>query len=99
MGELEFLGGEDVAAIVLRDDWLTFVWHGGAYIDVYAGSTDAPPVEVINVWDDEADISYLEMEAATLARRRPLITVLELFEARCRAFRAEVVASDAEVDA
>ena len=98
MSELEFLGEEGVAAIVLRDDWLTFVWHGGAYIDVYAGSTEDPPVEVINVWDDYADTSYLEQEAEAKITRRPFRTVLELFEERCRMFREDVDRS-VEMDA
>ena len=92
----------EVAVIEYRDEdtGTVFRWHGGAYIDVgysrppwqtgagtWEGLGDFEAYDVINVWDDEADVSYLEEMAA--GSRRPFRTILELFEARCRKYLAD----------
>ena len=90
----------EVAVIEYRDEdtGTVFRWHGGAYIDVGYYSEVAQyrnmdrvdgffATDVINVWDDEADVSYLEEMAA--GSRRPFRTILELFEARCRKYLAD----------
>ena len=84
--------GVAVIAYHDEDSGLSFVWHGGAYIDVCVGDE---AYEVINVWNDEDDISDLEAEASENGPRRPFRAVLESFEARCRAWLAE---ADAEVE-
>lgn len=55
--------------------------------------------DVVNVWDDENDVSVLELEAMDgypFRVRRPFRHVLELFEARCEAYlKAELEPEDA----
>ena len=85
--------GLNVASIEYEDEetGLLFMWHGGAYVDVgVSDRKDWQPNDVINVWDDEADISYFETAAAsTPSARRPFRRILELFEERCQAYVVE----------
>lgn len=104
-----------------EDTGKVFRWHGGAYIEVgyitrvrSNGDVDMVPEfraeDVINVWDDEADRSYLDaqewpvnVEAGEWAylgdlenASRPFIAVLERFEATCKRYLVEAMRDDEE---
>jgi len=95
-----------------EDTGTVFRWHGGAYIDVgyypydHEGRVlltsdnvpDFSAQDVINVWDDEGDLSYLEAEVAnrTFPPRRPFRAILEAFEARCQEYLKQEQESDEE---
>lgn len=101
-----------------EDTGTVFQWHGGAYIEVGYETPkkdiDAPAPasvfraeDVINVWDDENDLSTFEQEAYetnylagaphTAERyRRPFRTILEAFEQRCQDYLAEQASEEAE---
>lgn len=78
-----------------EDTGTVFEWGGGAYIDVGYDTPkkdiDAPPPayvfraeDVINVWDDEADVSVFELRADGFGR--PFRNILEQFEKRCEQY-------------
>jgi hypothetical protein len=87
------------AVIEYRDEdtGTVFRWHGGAYVDVgyirhYEDSDPEFKAEdVINVWDDERDISVFEREAVG---RRPFRHILEMFESACAEYLARVSEDD-----
>lgn len=39
------------AKMVYRRDGLKFVWHGGAYIDIFLEDGDGSVIDAYNVWD------------------------------------------------
>ncbi len=107
------------AVIEYRDEdtELVFRWHGGVYINVgrYAGYEDGAPYfeafEVINVWDDEHEVSDLDANGPwdvnhdageweylryLDSARRPLLAILERFEFTCKRFLAEQMADVSE---
>lgn len=72
-----------------EESGLLFVWHGGAYIDygysedgAYAQGWDGA-YDVLNVWDDQAGVSYLEQDAARNGSGRLFTGVLTQFEKVC----------------
>lgn len=70
-----------------EDTDVVFRWHGGAYVDVgYVRAGGFEAQDVLNVWDDEQDVSELEKVAADFPR--PFRRILELFEDRCREYLA-----------
>ena len=71
------------ACITYRDEdsGFTFDWHGGCYVDVIV---NGEAVDVINVWDDEGQMSVLEWN--TSGKTRPFVNVLVAFEDCCRAW-------------
>jgi len=103
---------DEQAVIEYRDEdtGTVFRWHGGAYIDVgyVTMMADVPmnvgpypalgfeATTVINVWDDELDISTLErqVQAEGERNRRPFRRILELFEERCRRYLSEAMAEE-----
>ena len=90
----------DVAVIRYNDEdsGLTFRWHGGAYIDVGTKGDDGDfyADDVINVWDDEAEVSTFEKNVWKAVPRRPFRAILEAFEERCREYLTEDPGDDAE---
>ena len=97
---------DEQAVIEYRDEDMgtVFRWHGGAYIEVgymniyKAGDTNDPfhAEDVINVWDDEQNISTLERQAQAEGERnrRPFRRILELFEEACQRYPSEAMAED-----
>lgn len=95
-----------------EDTGLVFQWHGGAYIDVgYVGQDEEEynngdlgsfhATDVINVWNDELDESWLESEVAAAKMagayiRRPFREVLERFESRCDVYLGQLATEDAD---
>lgn len=69
-----------------EDTGLVFSWHGGAYIDV--GYVGEAPGDVINVWNDEEEVSYLEVGAKS--NHRPFRATLEGFEDSCREYLSDL---------
>jgi hypothetical protein len=43
------------AKMVYTRDGLEFVWHGGAYIDIFVEGGDGSALDAYNVWDYETD--------------------------------------------
>lgn len=42
---------------------LIFVWHGGAYVDIYYSDIDTHPITNIGVWDYENDVPQIKSTA------------------------------------
>jgi hypothetical protein len=47
------------AKMIYTRDGLEFVWHGGAYIEIFIGDEESP-IDAYNVWDYQTDKPTIE---------------------------------------
>jgi hypothetical protein len=48
------------AKMIYTRDGLEFVWHGGAYIDIFVEGGDGSALDAYNVWDYATDKPNIE---------------------------------------
>ena len=57
---------EKVIRIIYTKDGLDFVWHGGAYIEIFEAG-ESVPFDAMNVWNYETDKPNIEPTMEALA--------------------------------
>ena len=67
---------------------------GAASREPLGGGATFHAHDVINVYDDDEDITTLEKQAREAGHKRPFRHILELFEARCQQYLAEAYDDD-----